>query len=178
MAIGMDAWDMMYSLAGIFALAALPVFTFNWFRYMKAARRLPPSQKWAEFPVKSVAAFVLPILLLVGIAQVRTSGTRAQVIEQVRTLSGGYEVLVNGSPFAAPEKIIVMVKQISPVFAHHSHPTNAILINIWGADTNLVLEFRRDYDRPHEYWVFAPSHGVTAKNEIGRVTTPLLDQYP
>jgi len=167
----------MYSLAGILSLAALPVFIFNWFRYVKAARKQPPSERWAEFPVKSVAAFMLPVLLLAGVAQVRTSGTRAHVIEQVRSLSGAHQVLVNGLPFADPESMILMVKEISPVFAHHSHPTNTILVTIRNADTNLTLKFRRDSDRAKEYWVFEPSHSVTAKNEIGRVTTSLLDQY-
>ena len=41
----------------------------------------------------------------------------------------------------------------------------------------MTFELGRDSALPQEYWVFYPKYRVTSNYEIGRVTTPMFDQY-
>ena len=41
----------------------------------------------------------------------------------------------------------------------------------------LVGMLGRDSGYAQEYWVFYPKHRITSNNEIGRVTTPVFDEY-
>jgi hypothetical protein len=41
----------------------------------------------------------------------------------------------------------------------------------------LTLQLGRDSGYAQEYWVFYPKYRITSNNEIGRVTTPLFDEY-
>jgi hypothetical protein len=177
MHISMEIWNAIFVVASVITLVACPVFVVNWFRYMKIARALPPAEKWANFPVKSVAFFMIPILVTDVVALILTSSARMQVLDQLHALSGNYEVYVEGHTYRESEKIISMIKQVSPYLAHHSHPTKMIRITIRGPQATIALELGRDSGRPQEYWVFYPGNVVTSRNEIGRVTTSLLDQY-
>jgi hypothetical protein len=52
-----------------------------------------------------------------------------------------------------------------------------IRVDIESEKGNLTLELGRDSGYAQEYWVFYPKYHVTSNNEIGRVTTPVFDDY-
>jgi len=95
----------------------------------------------------------------------------------LQKLSGNYIVYINQQPVDDSDRIISALKQIAPYWAHHSHPTKRIRVDIRSDTSDLTLELGRDSDNPQEYWVFYSESGVTSNNEIGRITTPVFDGY-
>ena len=80
-------------------------------------------------------------------------------------------------PAADADKIVSALKQTSPALGHHSHPTIRVRVDINSERGNMTFELGRDSALPQEYWVFYPKYRVTSNYEIGRVTTPVFDQY-
>lgn len=95
----------------------------------------------------------------------------------MQNLSGPYTVYVNNHPARDPDKVISDVKSLAPQLGHHSHPTKRIRVEIRSEQGSLTLELDRDSGFPQQYWVFYPKYGITSNNEIGRITTPVFDEY-
>jgi hypothetical protein len=74
-------------------------------------------------------------------------------------------------------EMISSLKEIAPYWAHHSHPTTRIRVDIHSEVRDLTLELGRDSGNPQEYWVFYSEHSVTSDNEMGRITTSAFDGY-
>lgn len=132
---------------------------------------------WILFPVKRCFLFIACLSAVVAITYTATTRVRQQLAEDVRKLPADVVVLVDGHPVATREAFIAMLQQIAPAAAHHSHPMRAITIAVRGRGTDILLSFGRDSERPQEYWVFDPRDELVRMNEIGRVTTSLLDAY-
>ena len=71
--------------------------------------------------------------------------------------------------------ILSAIRTVTPYWAHHSHPTSKIRVDVRGPKGRLSLELGRDSDNAREYWVFIPGNAITSKNEIGRITTAAFD---
>lgn len=169
----------LFYVVGTATIIALPFLLVNWFRYMKVlganrSRIVPLS---AKLPVKSLIFFVGSIIVAIAISEIMTSYCRADTLDFLRDLSGNYNVYVDSQPAHEPAKVVAALKEVAPQLGHHSHPTEMIRVDIQSDKGNLTLELGRDSGNAQEYWVFYPRYGVTANNEIGRVTTPVFDKY-
>ena len=131
----------------------------------------------AGFPTKSVSFFLISVLTAIAAASIMTAYARRDALNFIQSLSGNYTVYVNQQPVRDSDKMISALKQIAPYWAHHSHPTTRIRIDIRSDARSLMLELGRDSSNPQEYWVFYLEHGVTSNNEIGRITTSAFDEY-
>ena len=121
---------------------------------------------------RSYSAF---IALIAG--SIITTYARRDALNFIQSLSGNYTVYVNHQQARDSDKIISALKEITPYWAHHSHPTTRIRVDIRSDTRDLTLELGRDSDNPQEYWVFFPEHGVSSDTEIGRITTAAFDEY-
>lgn len=175
----MHTLNIIFYCAAATSIIALPFLLVNWARYMKqrSANNFGAVQSSGEFPIKSVSFFVIPILIAGAIASVMTTSARDEALSFIQDLSGNYTVYVNQQPARDTDRIISSLKGITPYWAHHSHPTKRIRVDIRSDKGNLTLELGRDSGDPREYWVFYTEHGVTSNNEIGRITTSAFDEY-
>jgi hypothetical protein len=159
------------------SIISLPFLLVNWWRYMQRqpANRLVAIR--AGFPTKSVSFFLFSALTAMVAASTMTTYARRDILGFMQNLSGNYTVYVNHQAVREPEKIISSLKEIAPYWAHHSHPTTRIRVDIDSDARDLTLELGRDSGNPQEYWVFYSGHSVTSNNEIGRITTSAFDEY-
>jgi hypothetical protein len=158
---------------------ALPFLIVNWVRYLKirAENKSRRVALPAKMPLKSVLFFAVPIVIAISIAEFVQSRSRAEALNFLRDLSGNYIVYVDSRPAKNPDAVIAALKTIGPVMGHHSHPTKMIHVDIQTANGGISLVLGRDSGYAQEYWVFYPKYRITSNNEIGRVTTPLFDDY-
>jgi hypothetical protein len=158
---------------------ALPFLLVNWGRYMKTRAenrsRLVPLP--TKVPIKSVIFFAGPIIVLSVIAPAVSWRARIETLTFLQDLSGKYEVYVDSHLSRDPDKIVAALKTVTPKLGHHSHPTKMIRVDIQSDKGRLTLVLGRDSGYGQEYWVFYPKYRITSENEIGRVTTALLDEY-
>ena len=174
----MNALNTLFYCVSAITIIALPFLIVNWVRYAKGRSNQTGSPGKIEgIPLKSTLFFVIPILIAIAIAQFTTSFSRDEVLQFMQNLSGSYTVYVNNQPARDPDKVIAAVKKVDTQLAHHSHPTERIRVEIKAAQGDLVLELGRDSESPQEYWVYYPKYGITSNNEIGRITTPVFDEY-
>jgi len=172
--------NLLFYLVSSIPLIALPFLLVNWIRYMKArsenrSRFVPVP---AKFPTKSVLFFAVLIAVAISIAEIMTSRSRTEALIFLRDLPGNSKVYVNSQPARDPNAIVSVLKTTSPRLpGHHSSPTRMIRVDIESEKGNLTLELGRDSGYAQEYWVFYPKYRVTSNNEIGRVATPIFDEY-
>ncbi|HSE33192.1 MAG TPA: hypothetical protein VLA93_16580 [Pyrinomonadaceae bacterium] len=159
------------------SIIALPFLLVNWWKYMKAqpVNRLVAVR--AGFPTKSVSFFVLSVVTAMAAASIVTTYARRDALEFIQSLSGNYTVYVNRQQVLESDRMVSALKEITPYWAHHSHPTTRIRIDIRSDARDLTLELGRDSSNPQEYWVFYPERGATSDTEIGRITTSAFDDY-
>ena len=170
------ALDLTFRAGLLVGVIAIPFLVINWTRYVIALNGAPLAL--VPFPTKTVLFFVAPLFVAMAAAEIATSISRQKVVELLRQPDATqFRVLVNDRPVTNGSEIVVDLRGISSDWGHHSHPTKRTRLQIDGASDRLLLELGRDSDRPHEYWVFDPSGAITTENEIGRVTTQLLDSY-
>ncbi len=175
----MNALNIIFYFVSIIPLIALPFLFVNWARYMKAradnrSRLVPVPLK---MPVKSVLFFVAPIVIAIAIAEIVAARSRVEALNFLRNVSGNYKVYVNSQLARDPDGIISALKTTAPQLAQHSHPTKMIRVDIENERGTLTLQLGRDSGYAQEYWVFYPKYRITLNNEIGRVTTPVFDEY-
>ena len=175
----MNVLNLIFYAVSAIPFIALPFLLVNWIRYMKvrAENRSSFVPVPVKFPTRSVLFFVVPIIVAITIAGIMTSRSRIEALNFLRELPGNYKVYVNSQPARDPDKIISALKATSPQLAQHSHPTKLIRIDIESDKGRLTLELGRDSGYAQEYWVFYPKYRVTSNNEIGRITTPVFDEY-
>jgi hypothetical protein len=171
--------DLLFYAAVASAFVALPFLIVNWAKFMKERNRaaFPATRAAVEFPIKSVALFVIPILVAGATASVATTAARQAALSFLQHSPDQFHVYVNGRPVQNGDEVLLSLRGISKYWAHHSHPTTRIRVEIRDSQRNHVLELGRDSGIPREYWVFCPTGRITSSNEIGRVTSPLFDGY-
>ena len=168
--------DCFYAAAAV-AILDLPFLIINFLKCRE--KNLSPTnyRKIIAWPIKSVCFFAIPIMLAIACADMAQSVGRSQALNMLRSASGSTTVLINGELSDKQKEIIKVLNGINSIWAHHSHPTKRITVEIRNGTNNLVLQLGRDSGSPQEYWVFYPLYSITAKNEIGRITTSLFDNY-
>lgn len=174
---GMNTLNVICYGAFAAAIVALPFLLVNWWKYIKdrPLNRLVTVR--AGFPTKSVGFFLISACTAMAVASVMTTYARGEALNFLQSLPENYTVYVNQKQVPDPEKMISSLQEITPYWAHHSHPTTRIRVEVRSDARELTLELGRDSDNPQEYWVFYLAHGVTANNEIGRITTSAFDEY-
>src|SRR5258707_1969189 len=176
----MNALDIVVYILFPIPFIVLPFLLVNWGKYMKARSenksRLAPVP--VIFPVKSVLFFAGSIIIVGTMAKLMTWRSRAEPLDFLHKVSGNNKVYVNYQPAHDADRVLSALKQIAPqLIGHHSHPTRRIRVDIQSEQGSLPLELGRDSGYAQEYWVFYPKYRVTSENEIGRITTPVFDEY-
>jgi hypothetical protein len=171
--------DVLANILFIVPFVVLPFLLVNWVRYMKAradnkSRFVPGSVK---LPLMSVLFFAGPIIIVGVIGEFMATRSRVEALSFLRGISGNHKVYVNSQPAHDPDRVINALQEVAPQPAHHSHPTKRIHVYIESERGNLILELGRDSGYGQEYWVFYPKYRATSDNEIGRITTPVFDEY-
>lgn len=87
-------------------------------------------------------------------------------------------VEVDGRLLPEPEPFVDLLRHMnsSTYRYHHSHPTQPMNVVLHTKTKDIDLILARDSDLPNEYWVFDPTYKTTTQNDIGKVTTKLLDK--
>jgi heme/copper-type cytochrome/quinol oxidase subunit 2 len=176
----MNILDAVAYLAFAIALVMLPVLTVNWSIYIwKLIKKYGPEPRisTASMPIKSVLAFIIPVVIVICASIFSQSIATDEVLQKISSLPEDCDVFVNGQRVQDPQAIISTLKSLHAVLPHHSEPTRAIKIEIRDHSRQMVLILGRDSGDPREYWVFYPKHAITARNEIGRITTSIFDTY-
>jgi hypothetical protein len=175
--VGMNSLNVIHYCAFAAAIVALPFLLVNWWKYIKnqPLNRLVTVR--AGFPTKSVGFFLISACIAMAAASIMTTYARHDALNFLQSLPENYTVYVNQQEVRDPDKMISSLRKIAPYWAHHSHPTTKIRVDVRGSVRDLTLELGRDSDDPQEYWVFYSQHSVTANNEIGRITTSAFDEY-
>jgi len=169
----------LFYVVSVIPFIALPFLLVNWMRYMRirAENKSRRVALPAKLPVKSMGFFVVPIIIAIAISEIVAARSRTEALNFLRDLSGNYTVYVNSRPANNPDAIIATLKTTAPRMAHHSSPTKMIHVDIQTNNGALSLVLGRDSGYAQEYWVFYPKYRITSNNEVGRVRTPLFDDY-
>lgn len=117
------------------------------------------------------------IAIVLVVCDLMTMSARETVKDFVANVSSSTMVEVNGQTISNPNETIDELKTLAPMAGHGSHATKKVEITISDAAKTLTLEIGRDSKRPQEYWVFYPKYRYTSKNEIGRITTDIFNDY-
>ena len=155
---------MTYFGAAILGLIALVFLVVRWGQHRSQGTR--------------AAIFGSAIVAVIAYYSVAAWAGRQRVIGFLRQSPTSVTVFVDDKPVQNADAIVAALGQVEHYWAHHSHPTKRIHIDLRNADARMALELGRDSGDPKEYWVFCSACAITAsKNEIGRMTTPLFDEY-
>ena len=165
-------------LAILTAVLSVPFLLYNWIKYTVDQREFKNHriQTAPNFPIRSVGFFLVPIFVAMIISQFTTTTDKNNIATFFQQLPEEHQVYVNKTPARNAEQVISMLRTVKPYWAHHSHPTKRINIDIVSPENKLSLELRRDSDVPQEYWVFYTGESGL-ESEIGRVTTSLFDEF-
>lgn len=126
--------------------------------------------KFAPWVLGSIAI----VLIVCDLIKVSARDKVRSFLDEVTT---DVTVSVNGQQVKDPNEIIAGLLKVAPLPAHHTHATKRFRIEVSSNEGILVLELGRDSRRQQEYWVFWPEYRYTSRNEIGRITTNLFDDY-
>ena len=152
----MSVLDFVFVISIITAVIACPFLLLQWPR--------------------GTAVFVVAVIFGLLIGSTSTLIGRLEVLHYLDGVSAKDRISVNGRQVQNSEEIINTLKNLAELPAHHSSPTKRIAVDI-SDHSHLVLWLGRDSNNPREYWIFYPRHFTTRSNEIGRVITPLFDEY-
>jgi hypothetical protein len=113
-----------------------------------------------------------------GIVVVRAIQARGERSDALRWLArpyAEYEVFVEGEKVPQPIPILVGLRTLVSVAAHHSHPNDPLRVEVRRGSESRTFIVALDSNRPEEYWVFVPKKKVPAESplgfEIGRIHT-------
>jgi hypothetical protein len=157
----MRVLDFIAGAAFVTALVALP-FSFYSFR---------------SHTIRSILAFGIPALTVLCACWTSQEIAQAKILRKLDTLSEKYQISINAKPAPDPHEVLFALKTLRWLPDHHSNPTKRINVEISDYSRHIVLSVARDSGDPREYWVFYPKYAITARNEIGRIVTPVFDDY-
>jgi len=157
----MRALDFITGTAFLMALVALPFSLCHFHRK----------------PIPSVLIFGIPLLIAFGTCNTSQHFAQDEVLDKLDALDGRYQLSLNGTSVRNPDDILLALRNLRWLPAHHSNPTNRINVEISRDSCQIVLSLARDSGNPREYWVFYPKYYLTTYNEIGRIVTPVFDNY-
>ncbi len=157
----MRVLDIIAGAAFVSGLIALP-FTFYSFR-----RR----------PIRSVLLFGIPALIFFAACDTSQRISQANVLDELDALTEKYRIVINGASAQNPKEVLSALKTLQWLPDHHSNPTKRINVEIFDSSGQIVLWLDRHSGNPREYWIFYPRHYITGYNEIGKIVTPVFDDY-
>ena len=104
-----------------------------------------------------LATFVLAMLTLVGTVfladELTENHERKGLLGAVSQSSG---VALDGRPLADPSTLLVALRGLKAVPAHHSSPGTPIHLALTGGQHAVEITIARDSERPNEFWVYRP----------------------
>ena len=171
----------MHILSYLVAMLPLVVFVFvavNMAKYVKSNHAANKNANfWENFPIKSFTCFIGSLAVVFVLSDLAKTGARDEFKKWLDKVSGDVAVTVNGELITNPTQVIVELKKVAPLQAHHSRTMKKISIEILSNGNRLAINLERDSDIPQEYWVFYPKYRWRHYDEIGRITTSLFDDY-
>ena len=117
------------------------------------------------------------MLIFFGACDTSQEIAQARVLDRLDIIAGKYRISIGAETVANPEEILVALKTLKWMPAHHSNPTKRINVEISDNSGRIILSLARDSGDPREYWVFYPKYFITRYNEIGRIVSPAFDNY-
>ena len=160
------------------SIIALPFMVFGVLRAVKRAPAIRnPATQWLHMPKKSMLLFGGSIVIGMSLTQVICIYVRNEAHRFLMSLPSAYTITVNGRTVRNDRSLLAALESTHWVMAHHSHPTSTIHITVEGNGRAMSFNLRRDSSNPQEYWVFIPEYRASSMNEIGRITTDVLDSY-
>jgi hypothetical protein len=157
----MRVLDVIVAAAAVTTLVALPFCLYHFHRK----------------PIRSALLFGIPVLVALGAGSTSQRLGRAEALETLDAFDREYQVLINGASVTNSNDVLLVLKDLRFLPAHHSSPTKRIHVDIRQGPRHIVFSLARDSGNPREYWVFYPKYYITTRNEVGRIVTPLFDKY-
>jgi hypothetical protein len=151
-------------IAGVAFVAALVALPFSFYYFLRQ-------------PIRSALLLGLPMILLFCVCDGSQRHARDRVLETLGAFDERSQISINATPAPNPKDVLLALKTLHPLLAHHSSPTKRINVEISEGSHHIALSLARDSGDPREYWVFYPKYYITQNNEIGRVVSPLFDNY-
>jgi hypothetical protein len=142
-----------------------------------------------EVPAKWAPAFVVSVILLVGVGwgllmfeDFMERSARAAVLTALNDLSPNATVTVNGQT-RQKEPVLEALRGVHHVESHHSSPLKPFHVDVRDGDKTINLIVAQDSERPDEYWVYRPGrnyHNDALGEFIGSTQTQvfLKDSQP
>ena len=128
-------------------------------------------------PIRSVLLFGFPMLVAAGAFDTSQRLGQTEVLDTLNAFDREDDVFINGNSVPHANDVLLALKNLRWLPAHHSSPTKTIHVEMRKDSRHVVLSLARDSGNPQEYWVFYPRYYITGRNEIGRIVTPMFDQY-
>jgi|SRR5664279_1663736 len=151
-------------IAGVAFVAALVALPFSFYYFLRQ-------------PIRSALLFGLPMILLFCVCDGSQRYARDRVLETLGAFDERSQISVNATRAPNPKDVLLALKTLRPLSAHHSSPTKRINVELAEGSHHIALSLARDSSDPREYWVFYPRYYITGYNEIGRIVTPAFDNY-
>jgi hypothetical protein len=171
-----SAIDFISSWIWLVSFGVLPWLLINFFRFRRAYRTL--SAPLARFPIISVSLFLVPILFISFAGSILAIHERNRVLQFLDNPGTDETVMVDGIRSNNNSEVLAALKNLAPLAAHHSHPTETLVVDIRSSRGEIHLKLGRDSGNKEEYWVFSPTYWFTTRNEIGRLQTQVFDSTP
>ena len=128
-------------------------------------------------PIQSVLVFGIPLTILSCICDGSQRYAQDRVLETLGAFGERAQTSINATPAPNPKDVLSALRTLRWLSPHHSGPTKRINVEISEGSHHIVLSLARDSGNPREYWVFYPKYYITRSHEIGRIVTPVFDNY-
>jgi hypothetical protein len=181
--MGMDRilqlMDFIPSRIWVISVLAIPWMTASVIRFNTKLQRAKRQQcDIPRFPWIPILLFIGPILVCEFCADVLTSVERNRLLWVLGTGGEQTVVRINGAVVTNSTEVVSALRMVATEMGHHSHPIRTLNMRVQSSRGVADLVFGRDSGYSREYWVFSEKYRCTSLNEIGRIHTPIFDQYP
>jgi len=163
----------------VISVLAIPWMLVSVIRFNAKLQRAKRQQcDTPKFPWLPILLFIGPILVCEFCADVLTSVERNRLLWVLGAGSEHIDVRINGTIVTNPTEVVSALRTVATEMGHHSHPIRILDMRIQSSRGVADLVFGRDSGYSQEYWVFSKKYRCTSLNDIGKIHTPILDQYP
>ena len=151
-------------IAGAAFVVALVAFPFTVYYFQRK-------------PLQSGLLFGIPLLIVACVCDGSRRYAQDRVLETLGAFDERSQISISTTPAPNPKDVLLALRASHWLSPHHSSPTKRINVEISDGSHHIVLSLARDSGDPREYWVFYPKYCITRYNEIGRIVTPVFDNY-
>ena len=128
-------------------------------------------------PIQSALVFGIPLLIVLCVCDGSRRYAQDRVLETLGAFGERSQTSINATLASNPKDVLLALRALRSPSPHHSSPTKRINVEISEGSHHIVLSLARDSSNPREYWVYYPKYYITRYNEIGRIVTPVFDNY-